>query len=797
MKKLLIHLSFLTLVLVTGMIGVANSAYAANSTWSDLTSWFKAKSLPPKPASAASQPTIPAALTISPTPIIEPAAQPVVLASSAVSPAAQPAIAPAAPDTSLHWKITDLPEVAIAQTHYANINLNDYVLTKMNKNHLLYAFTPGKANPDWASLEANGILHISPDKISPEDVDTTQVIAVTVSGGGQFSPTEIAIKVTANQQLPAPQWAPNVTLRDALPNQPYFISLAPAVNTNNLRDNDQLIFQLVSSSVSWLEIGDNGFSLTAKKIPEDAANKYYEVILRVTSKMSGKSNDFNGRLYVNPIPQPLQWQPAPAAAINKMYTLDLANYVQSNIKNDRFTFQVDLATLPNWLSIQNNRILTGIPQEAQWVGHAQEITVTATSQISGMTGKHTVLIAVHPDQRLTPQWKKDFFTHPITGESFRSDDLTTVLENLYPHDQISFEYVSGPAWLGFNSLCHCLASQGLVPENAAGKPVTIKLRARSKASGQSIDYVQSVMVYTGIPQWVKTALPEVTIAQKNALEIPMNEYVQDDISGDSFHYSLDRFHSPSWISLNKKEGRTYLVVDPAAISANEASTAQTVRLLATSQSTHKTSVQLLTINVKPNPSLPKPVWKGASSSIVTEGMAHAMDLNQSIQGSLPGDRLTVKLGEDSPQWLSIQNNRLTGIPPHSQVGGPYLVTFIVHSQAANTNTVLQTQITVQLITTDGNNMETHQFYDNHVSIVVRGLKKNHKYRLAAVKGSHFDYGPFYSPHAVKTAEDWNGNPFYAVNKDQIVETGAEGVVSIIYYTLPGSPAPQFQSVTLR
>lgn len=704
------------------------------------------------------------------------------------------------PSIEPRWSLNTLPPVAIRQKDYNDINLNDYVTSKVNQDHFIYLLTPGKNNPQWVSVQADGILHIASNKISPEDVDTTQIIYLmaTSSRSGKVGTVEMTIKITTNDQLAAPVFQRDFSLPDAVPKQNYFVNLADAVNTTALEDNDELTFQLINSSATWLQMGENGFSLNTQKVPENAADKYFEVILRVSSKMSGKSNDFNGRIYVNPIPLPLQWQPAPAAAINKNYSLDLTQYISSNIKNDRFNFHIDTATLPHWLTIQNNRILSGIPQEAELLDHPQQVQVIAKSLVTGLTGKTTLVIPVRPDQQLIPQWKNNFFSNPIIGEAYRSDDLMTVLENRYPHDELSFEYISGPDWLGFNSMCHCLASKGLVPDNAAGQTVTIKLRVHSKASGQAVDYAQSVMVYTGVPQWTQTNLPDVQIAQSsNNIEIPLSNYTQDDISGDIFTYQLDHFHSPRWISIGKKSEQYYLLIDPNKISINEVGTTQTVRILATSQSTRKSSVQLLTINVKANPTLPKPAWKNTSLAMFTVGVEHVVDLAQYIQAGLAGDRLTIKLGSDSPNWLSIKDNRLTGIPPRDQIGGPYPVNFVVYSQATNTNTVITTQISVQLAVVADDNMEIHPFYDNHQSIVIRGLQKNRSYRLYAVKGSHFDYGPFYSPHAIKTAEDWNGNPFYAVNSDQTVTTGDDGVVSIVYYTLPTSSAPQFESLILR
>jgi hypothetical protein len=804
MKKL-IPLGFCLAVVTT-------PSFAAISSWSDFTSWFKRSAPPQQPAK-----TAPADEQPKSTPAASPTAEPGTPTEQPTSAApvqsnptegvipTQPPSKPAAgnsAETSLpRWNSTDFPEVAIAQKNYPNIDLKDYVTVAHTQDTLFYSLTPDKTNPAWVTLQPGGKLHIKAEKISPEDVNTTQIISLTATNArtGQSSSAEIAIKITPNAHLTAPQWMPGFDLHDAVPNRPYFVNLASAINLNQLLDADQLTFELVNSTANWLQIDDKGFSLVAKKVPEDAFNKSYEVTLRVTSKMSGKSNDFTGRIYVNPLPQPLQWQSTlPTAVLNKTYSLDLQSLVHSNIKNDRFTFQVDVLTLPHWLSLQNNRELTGIPQDAQLLDQPQTVSVTATSQVTGLTRHTNLVISVQADSHLAPQWKTDFLLPPIAGEMFRSDDLTTALDNLYANDAIHFEYVSGPNWLALNNYCHCLASIGNVPDNAAGQSITIKLRAHSKASGRTIEYLQSVMVYNGVPKWKKTTLPDVTIAKDSeATEIPLKEYVEDDISGDSFQYSLDRFHSPKWIQVTEKEGQSYLTVHSSDISANEAGTVQTVRLLATSQQTHKSSAQLLTINVKPNPNLPKPSWKQTPPSIVTVGTAHVMDLSQYIEGSVPNDRVTIQLGAGSPAWLSIHNNRLSGIAPRDQIGGPYPVNLVIHSRASGTETTLSYHISVQLVIVAGDTMETHSFYDNHTSIVIRGLKKNHQYHLVEVKGTRFDYGLFYSPHVIKTAEDWDNNPFYAIKQDKVIETGADGTVSIVYYTLPTSPAPHFTSVIIK
>ena len=424
------------------------------------------------------------------------------------------------------------------------------------------------------------------------------------------------------------------------------------------------------------------------------------------------------------------------------------------------------------------------------------MTVIAKSAISGLTSKHIFIIPVNIDQKLAPEWKKDFFANPITGENYRSDDLSTVLNNRYAHDELSFTYLSGPDWLSFNSFCHCLASKGSVPNDAAGKTFTVKLRVHSQASGKTADYEQSIMVYTGIPRWTQSNLPDVKIAQGN-LEVSLNNYIQDDISGDHFIYRVDAFHSPRWVSIDSQGDQIVLTLHSDLITANEIGTVQTVRVIATSQRTHKTSTQLFSISVKPNPALANPVWKTAPLAVATVGFQHVMDLSQYIQGSTLDDQLTITLGPGSPSWLSIKNNRLVGIAPRDQIGGPYPVNLIVHSQATGINSSIQTNISVQLVVVEGDNMEIHSFYDNHQSIVIRGLKKNTEYHLFSAKGTHFDYGPFYSPYAIKTADDWNNNPFYSVNNTRTVKTGDDGTVSIVYYSLPTSPAPDFQLLILR
>lgn len=765
-------------------------AYAVRSNWSSFVDWMKSKTAQPppeqKPAPEKKEapPSAPTAPAPAPTP-------------TKSSPAPLPSTAPPAIP---RWTVTAFPDAAIAQKNYEPIRLSQYVQNGLHNDHFVFSLTPGKATPNWAHLQPDGQLIILTDKISPEDVDTTQVIYLTAisTESGRSASAEITLKITPNDQLPAPQWQTAFVLPDAIVTTPYALNLSSAVNTNDLKENDELLFQLVNTPANWLQIGDNGFSLVSKKIPEEAAGHAYDVTLRVTSKMSGKSADFNGKLYVNEAPKPLQWLPITNATLNQPYTLDLERVVNSNIKNDRFVFDIDVATLPGWLSVKDHRILTGIPQNAELTQAHQKIHVTATSIKSHLKSATTLYFKVNPNPRLMPRWKKDFLPNTITNEAYRSEDLISGLENNFSHDRLRFEYLSGPDWLNFNELCRCLTSKNEVPASAAGQSYVVKLRAQSLAGGKSIDYEQILKAYSGIPQWVKTVLPDVKIGQSANLNIPLNDYVQDDISGDRFTYTVDPYHSPQWVSIETKNGKSALVIHPKSISVNEVDTAQTVRLIATSQSTHKVTAQLFVISVKSNPDLPRPAWKGSITlPIATVGVSHAADLAQYMTRPLPDDQLRVTLGPESPSWLEIAHNKLMGVPPRDAIGGPYPVTLIVHSQAANTDTVIQVKISVQLVVVLGDNMETHTFLDNHQSIVIRGLQKNHAYRLFEVKGAHFDYGPFYSPYPIKNAEDWNGNPFYAVGADRMIKTGDDGVVSIIYYTTPMTPPPQFELVILR
>lgn len=772
MKKTLIHCGLLILLIATGIIALADSAYAASGGWSStIAGWFSSKSSKPAPQAEPS----PAAVAAKP----------------------ESAAAPIAPIV-VHWGISNFPAVAINQKNYPDINLTDYFTADSDQNNFIFSLTSDKPNPNWVSVSPNGFLHIATDKISPEDLNTTQVIYLTATNAyrNQSNSTEMTIQITTNDQLPAPHWSPSFALHDAIPNKAYFVNLAEGLNLNNLPDNEQLMFQIVKSEADWLQIGENGFSITAKKIPEDAADKSYNIILRVSGKLSGKSDDLNGKIYVNPIPQPLQWQAAPAATLNQNYSLDLSKTVSSNIRNDQLSFNVDIATLPHWLSIQNNHVLAGVPQDAALVSDPQKVTVIAKSAVSGLTSKQVFIIPVNTDQQLAPQWKKDFLANPITGEAYRSDDLSTVLNNRYAHDDLSFTYINGPDWLTFNNFCHCVTSKGAVPEEAAGKTFTLTLRVHSKASGKTTDYEQSLMVYTGIPRWTQSNLPDVKISQGN-VQIPLNNYIQDDISGDHFTYRVDAFHSPRWVSIDTQGEQIMLTLHADLIAANEVGTAQTVRVIATSQRTSKTSTQLFSVSVKPNTALATPLWKMSPLAVATVGFQHVMDLAQYVQGSTPDDRLTITLGPNSPSWLSVKNNRLIGIAPRDQIGGPYPLNLVVHSQATGLDTTIQTSISVQLAVVEGDNMEIHSFYDNHQSIVIRGLKKNAEYRLFSAKGTHFDYGPFYSPYAIKTADDWNNNPFYSVSSNRTIKTGDDGTVSIVYYSLPTSPAPDFQMLILR
>ena len=132
------------------------------------------------------------------------------------------------------------------------------------------------------------------------------------------------------------------------------------------------------------------------------------MILRVTSKMSGKSNDFNSRIYINQVPQSFLWQNLPDVTLNQNYSLNLKDYVKSNIRNDQIDLEIDMATLPHWLSVQNHQNLTGIPQEATLISEPQKISVTATSKVTGVISKAVLIIPVNADPQLMPQWKQGY-----------------------------------------------------------------------------------------------------------------------------------------------------------------------------------------------------------------------------------------------------------------------------------------------------------------------------------------------------------------------------------------------------
>ncbi|MBS0350859.1 MAG: hypothetical protein JSR33_06705, partial [Proteobacteria bacterium] len=614
MNKLFIRSSLSGLVII---VGIAQSSYAASALWNQISGWFGNKTI-------LADTTNPVSSSTGKTSVIENDLP----SSSAPAP---------------KWTVSHLPAIAIKQTDYQDINLNDYLAGNEHTQKIIFSLTPDKPNPHWVSLR-NNKLNFLANQISPEDIDTVQVIYITATDtqSGKSADGQMTINITANSNLPAPEWNKDLKLSDAVPDKNYFNNLANNVDIAALPENDQLSFQIIHSSAGWLQMGPNGFSLVAHKIPAQAANKEFDIVLRVSSKMSGKSNDYIGKLYVNPKPQPLQWRDLPAAIVNKNYSIDLRQYVSSNLRNDQFYFNVDLATLPHWLKIDNNFVLKGIPQEARLLDHPQKISVFAKSTISGVAERKSLLIPMNSDSQLAPSWKKDFFNNPISGEAYRSDDLFLALDKHYSYDQLTFKYVNGPNWLSYNNFCHCIASKGRVPDDTAGKSYPVELQVYSKASGQTSQYAQNITVYTGIPTWSKTSLPDIRIGQLGGkIKIALSNFTQDDISSDAFSYRLDLFHSPRWVKLVKEQDNFYLILNPNVISIEEVGASQSVRIIAISARTHKTSVQLLSIKVLPNNDLPKPAWKGQPLSIATVGFQHVVDVEDYISTGIPNDKLTI------------------------------------------------------------------------------------------------------------------------------------------------------------
>ncbi len=701
-------------------------------------------------------------------------------------------------DVKPKWSISEFPAVAIAESDYADINLNEYVSDSLPDDHFFFSLTPGKANSPWVQLADNGILKLLPQKISLEDTNTTQIIYLTATSSKtkQSTPTEITIKIVSNEKLPPPQWNKNFKLDVGVIGRPYSVNLARWVNLSDLAEQDQLVFQLVNSPVDWLEIADNGYFLVSKGIPESAAEKTYNVTLRVTSKMSNKSNDFNGQIFINEAPKPLQWLNLPKITLNHDYNINLTDYIVSNVKDDRFSFRVNYSTKPGWLSFQNSKFLVGKVTDPKTLLEEQSIDISAISEITGQVNSVHLIIPFVPLPQYAPHWQKAFLPNFVVGDTYKSDDLLTKLNKGLANDPISIQYVSGPSWLQYNENCHCLISPSAVDSNLIGKSFTIQLEASSKISGEQVKYSQEIKVYSGIPRWKKTTMPDVKIAQKEPWEISLNSMVDLDPTNDKFNFVVDPFQSPKWIRVVKKNDQSYLAINTTDISANEVDTVQTIRVISGSQSTGKTGTQSFIINIKANRDLPGPTLKEFSLPEATVRVTQTTDIMKFIR-IIPNDSVRILLAPNSPKWLQIKNNQLISSPPLSAMGDPFPINLLIYSQAADKYSSLQTQLNVQLMVVSGDNMESHTFYDNHTSVVVRGLEKNREYRLSKVKVDHFDYGPYYSPTAIKTVEDWENSPSFAINDDKIVKTGDDGTVSLVYYNLPNSPAPQIDFLILK
>lgn len=696
------------------------------------------------------------------------------------------------------WVISEFPSVAIAQKNYADINLNDYVTNNLKNDRFTFSLTPGKTNPTWIQLTPKGQLKLLPNKISLEDQETTQIIYLTATSHltHQTSAAEITIQITANDNLPAPQWVDYFKLDPGIVDQSYSVNLGRAINLNALPEQDQLIFQIVQPKLNWLGIAENGYILFSKKIPESAIGKTYPVTLRVTSKMGGKSSEFHGEIFVNEKPKPLQFTDLPPVTLNKNYMVDLTDHITSNIKGDRFIFRIDSSTRPNWLSFQNTKILTGTIKDPNLLLAGNAIDISAISELTGLVTSAHLKIPFTPIPEYAPQWQTNILPNAIAGDNFKSDDLLTKINKRFANDVITIQYTQGPEWLTYNADCHCLISPAIIDPKLIGKTFTIELEALSKISGQKVKYTQPVKVYSGIPNWKSKTIPDVKIGQQEPWEISLNNMIATDPFNDKFAFVVDPFLSPKWIRVIQKDNQSYLVINSKEIEANEVDTVQTVRLIAGSQNTGKTSTQLFIVNVKPNRDLPAPSLKQFSLPEATVGVTQTTDILPYIR-SLPKDSIRILLAPNSPDWLQIKNNKLISTAPLSAIGDAVPINLLLYSQASDKYSVLKTQLNAQLMLVDGDNMESHVFYDNHISVVVRGLEPNKMYRLAKTKVDRADYGPFYSSNTIKTSEDWENSPFYTIGDDKLIKTGNDGTVSLIFYNAPNQPTPQIDYLILK
>ncbi len=516
-----------------------------------------------------------------------------------------------------------------------------------------YVFKVDSA-PAWLKLGADGHSLVANGSV-PENVDSPVAVKLTATSNASQLSTSQDFTIIINPG--APVWTNN-NLPDAQFGLTYeAVDLSPLVHTPGLT-NDSFTMELAPGSPAWLQIGQDGHSLVGvSPVPSNQPTPV-QITIKATSTGTNLSASQTFTINVTPQGAPI-WikTELPDGQYNAPYTpVDLTTYVDTPTI-DLETYQFKIVDAPSWLTLGSDghtlQATGPIPENSP---NTVQLQINVTGTKSQQTTLGTLTLRLQPG---APIWSGELPTAQYEVAYDGADLLPMVRTPGEVADHYTFTLdSSAPAWVKLGSDGHSLVANGVVPANESS-PVSVKITAKSDASGLSTTEDFSVTINPGVPIWINDNLPDAQYGSTyGAVDLAPMLYTPG-LPNDTYKMELAP-GSPSWLNIVNDHVLTGVDITP-----DDEKTPLQITIKATSK-TGLSSDQTFVLVITPRSA---PIWTNTQLPDATYGeVCNPIDLNTYVATPGQSDTYTFEVTQ-TPPWLTLDSDGhtliCTGAVPES------------------------------------------------------------------------------------------------------------------------------------
>ena len=484
------------------------------------------------------------------------------------------------------------------------------------------------SGPTWLTVTSNGALSGTP---ANSNAGTNSFVVKVTDSGGLSSTATLLIYVNGAPSFASNPFAePNVNV-----GQVYSGSIASIATDPN--PGDTLSFVKVSGP-AWLGVSSSG-SLSGTPTSPDVGTNNFTVSVTDSGGLSNTATMF---ITVNGAPS-FTGDPfsEPGANAGQSYSASIVSKATDPNPGDALTFAKVNGSA--WLSVAGNGALSGTPGTGDSGTNSFLVSV---SDSGGLSNTATMIIVVDG----APSFTANPFTESgaNAGEPY-SGSIAAHATDPNPGDPLSFEKVSGPAWL-------TVTTNGTLSGTAANSDAGTNSFVVNVTDSGGLSSSATLLIYVnGAPSFTNNpfAEPNANVGQAYLASIAGN--ATDPNTGDTLTFA--KVSGPTWLNVETNGAISGLPTDT--------DTGTNAFLVSVTDLGGLSNSATMFISVNGAPSF--------TNNPFTEPNANAgQPYSASIVGTAtdpnPGDTLSFSK-VSGPDWLQLNaNGQLSGTPASADAG---------------------------------------------------------------------------------------------------------------------------------